>query len=368
MSEIKFEYNGKIYNENDIYYQGTPKFYLGGEKIKILMCTGQRGRGKNTVHLAESVDWFFKNLEKNDDKHKFHYLRRSEKQIETVLAKDGIFAPCLGVKKYRDKFRGFTEEIIQDKLILLKKPNTDEIVHVGYIETLNNVKGIAVDDSDNLIFDEFIEPERRLYKGGMGGINEPTLFGRLDETLFRSRKRWIVMLANEDSPTNPYSECFGIPYGAKKYYIPEKDLLYIFDYSEIFAAYKRTTSVGKLWANTEYGKYSEGENALGELSTELIAEKPPHAEHYCNINICGTHITAWIDKKTLIMYLSDKYSFNPNKIIYTVMSKDMKVNSLFISYQAEFLSVWKRRYGLGMVRFNSQKTANLFAIMIGLTK
>ena len=205
MEEIVFTYKGRGYTLDELHYQGTNEFKLGNDKVESYMCNGQRGRGKNTVHLANSVDWYLTNLlEREEDNHKFHFLRRSTEQLELVLSK-GIFTPSLAVEKYRKLFRGYEIEKVYDGNIYLTNPKLDDTVHVGYVNTLNNVKGVGVEDSDNLIFDEYVEPERRLYKGGSGGLREPDLIGRLDYTIFRGRTRWLCILGNEDSPTNPYN-------------------------------------------------------------------------------------------------------------------------------------------------------------------
>ena len=362
-----FEYNGKDYSIDELHYQGNKEFVLGSGKVRIYLCAGQRGRGKTTVHLSNSVDWFFKNLENGDDTHKFHFLRRTDEQMKEVLSK-GIFTAALSVPKYRELFRGFIDEKVDDKKIYLHNPITNETVHIGYCETLNNVKGKAIEDSDNLIFDEYIEPERRLYKGGSGGIYEPELFGRLDDTIFRTRKRWLCFLANDDSPTNPYNEYFGIPFGAKDYHDREKGLYYHFDYDEAYQAYKENTDVGMLWKGTNYGNYSVGKNSLGEISSDIIAQKPPHATHDTNIDVGGVHLTLWYDPKNQLYYCHDNCNFDKTKPIYTVFSKNMSVNSLFIAYQSLFLQRWKILYSCSSIRFNSQRTASLFMIVLSLTK
>lgn len=368
MEDYIFEYQGKKYTLDELHYQGTNEFKLGSDKVHTFMCNGQRGRGKNTVHLANSVDWFLINyLDYDDDKHKFHFLRRSEEQLNLVISK-GIFTPSLAVDKYRKKFRGYEIEKVYDGKIYLTNPNEDKTIHVGYVNTLNNVKGVGVEDSDNLIFDEYVEPERRLYKGGSGGLREPDLFGRLDDTIFRGRKRWLCILGNEDSPTNPYNEYFSIPYKIKDYHDKQRKLYYHFDFSEAYKAYKETTSVGELWKGTTYGEYSTGEKALGELNNAIIAVKPPHATHDCNIDVGGTHLTVWYDIVTGCYYVHDNYKFDLSKPIYTVFSKDMTVNSLFVSYQSLFLMRMKRLFSLSLMRFNTQKSASLFSLVISLSK
>ena len=50
------------------------------------------------------------------------------------------------------------------------------------------------------------------------------------------------------------------------------------------------------------------------------------------------------------------------------MSKDMQVNGMFIAYNSLFLNLFRVRFANGMVRFNNQKTASLFNLIINLAK
>lgn len=352
----------------DRYYKGNKEFKVGKSFYQTYICCGQRGRGKTTVHLTDSVDWYmFNYFTKHEPLHRFHLLRRTDEQLKQIISK-GIFNACLSVPEYREKFNGYICEEIRNGEILLINPETQDKLPVGYLESLNNVKGKAVEDSDNLIFDEYVEPDRSLYKGGDGGLHEPELLGRLDDTLFRGRERWICILGNEDAPTNPYNEYFKIPYGIENYHDKPRKLLYHFDYSEEYEKYKETTAVGTLWKGTTYGDYSIGKKALGEVNNAIIKDKPAHATHVYNIDCGGTKLTLWHDKQNDLYYLHDNCKFDETKPVYTVFSTDMTVNSLFVSYQTNFLLRMKLLYSCAMIRFNSQKSANMFALVVSLTR
>lgn len=354
--------------KNDLYYKGSTKFYIGHPHIHTYECLGQRGRGKTTHWLKEAGGRSVKNILDNDGRNpsKFILLRRSEEQLKKVV-QDGIFNGVLSVDDYRPALRGYNRERIwQNKILLM---NSDEVtIEVGYIFDLNNVKGISIEDADVMIFDEIVEPERAKYKGGAGGVNEPELLARLDETLFRRRENWLIMLGNFDSPTNPYNEYFGIPYGSEKWSDRKRGFLYEVDVSAATTEMKLQTSTGQRWAGTRYDSYSNGNVALGSVDDGLICDKVPHAVHKYNINIAGTIITIWQDTSTNVFYCHDNYKMDKTKPIYTVMSKDMQVNSLFVTYNSEILRLFRMRYGRGMVRFNNQKTATLFNLMISLQK
>ncbi len=352
---------------SNLFYTGSNKFYIGHPKINTYMCKGQRGRGKTSYWLCEGGERALNEALSNPDfcQHKFLFLRRSEEQLKIAVSK-GLFNGVWNIPNSVERFHGYIHERVHQKKIYLS--NGENEIHVGYITDLNNVKGQSVEDSDLLIFDEFVEAERSKYKGGDGGVNEPELLARLDETLFRRRNRWIIMLGNFDSPTDPYSEYFGIPYNVPKWSNRENGIYYEVDYSEDTKIDKENTSVGKLWKGTRYAEYSNGNIALGSVDTDLICNKSKNAQHKYNVNVCGSKLTLWQDIDSSIWYVHDDYKFDNTKPIYTVMSKDMQVNGMFIAYNSLFLNLFRVRFANGMVRFNNQKTASLFNLIINLAK
>lgn len=351
---------------DELYYSGT-SFTLGNPVYNTYICQGQRGRGKTTYWLAEAASYPIKQyLAKEEINKRFIFIRRSEEQLKKVL-KDGIFNSVISVPKYRSKLRGFTIEIIKDgRIWLCNEEKPEEKIDVGYYFDLNNTKGISIEDTWLTIFDEYVEPDRSKYKGGDGGINEPELLARLDETLNRNRTNYMVLLGNFDSPTNPYNEYFKIPFDCKKWTNKENGIYYEVDYSEAMKEHKLNTSTGKRWNGTKYSEYSNCNVSLGKIDDELICNKPPQAKHYYNCRICGNDITIWIDDSNGVCYCHDNYKFDKQKPIFSVLTSDMQVNSMFVSYCLDFLNLFKMRYARGMVRFNNQKTATLFNLMIKL--
>lgn len=350
------------------FTDNTQQFYIGHPTIENFFCQGMRGRGKTTVFLKQAVDRAVKDVMSStgNQTHKFHFMRRTDTQMEEVLAK-GLFNGVLKVPEYKEVFQGFTESKIFNKEIILKKPETNEQISIGYVDTLNNTKGKAVEDSDCVIFDEYVEPQRGLYKGGQNGVFEPELFGRFDDTVFRKRKRYVVLLGNFDSPTNPYNEYFQIPYGCQKFTDKSRKLYYYVDTEPAAIEERNNTSVGTLWKNTRYGNYANGLNALGEVNTNLICNKVSEAQHVYNINVSNVKLTIW-ESSNGVWYVHDNYKFDITQPIFTVFSKDMAVNSFFINYNSTFLQLCKLKFGTGKVRFNNQKTATLFNLVISLTQ
>lgn len=351
---------------SDLFYHGT-SFQLGNPVYVTYMCQGQRGRGKTTYWLAEAAQYPIKDwIENHETNRKFIFIRRSEEQLKLVM-KQGLFNGVLSVPQYREKLHGYTiPKIYKDCIYMCHEDNDEDIVHIGYYYDLNNTKGISIEDTWCTIFDEFVEPDRGKYKGGNNGVDEPELLARLDETLNRNRTNYMILLGNFDAPTNPYNEYFHIPFGAQKFTNKESGLFYEVDYSEAMKEHKENTSTGRRWKGTRYSEYSNGNVALGRVDDNLICPKPAHAKHTYNCIICGINITIWFDETTGVCYVHDDYKFDKQKPILSVLTSDMQVNSYFVSYCQDFLTLFKARYAYGKVRFNNQKSASLFQLMIKL--
>lgn len=362
-------------DEKNLYYKGSDKFYIGHPSITTYECIGQRGRGKTTYWLHEATKRSVENILVHNSlyNNKFYFLRRSEKDFDEVKKK-GLFKSLLTVPEYKKDLHGYEIEKLWKGHILLgkrKDVNSDEDediqwLDIGYYGDLNNVKGVSLEDADVLIFDEIVEKLRSKYKGGDGGVHEPELLASLDETLFRNKDNWFILLGNEDSPTNPYNEYFKIPFGVEKWSDKEIGFLYETDYSADTEEYKLQHATGRRWSKSAYSQYSNGHLALGSISDTLIQDKPNYAEHIFNFVISGVNITSWFDEKNGIWYFHDNYKLDKTKPIFAVTSSDMSINSLFVGYNMDIIMQFRYRYGQGRVRFNNQKTASLFSLMISL--
>ena len=354
--------------KNDLYYSGT-SFTIGNKEYGTYMCVGQRGRGKTTYwvdccgrrSLKEQIS-----VEENGEQpqHKFVFVRREEEQMKKVLI-NGIFETCKKADAYKEFWKDWFDTYKENK-IYVTEYKTGKKYHVGYYYDLNTVKGVMVEDADVLIFDEIIELNRAKYKGGNGGVNEPSRLARLDETLFRKRDNWFILLGNDDSPTDPYREDFGVPYGAQTYRNKERGIFYEFDVSSATTEAKLKTSTGKRWKGTEYSRYSNGEISMGEIDNLLICNKPKHSKLMFQLKVSGNLLSVWQDENTAINYVVDNCKLNPQIPIYSVTKDDMSINTYFVSFNSGFVNMQKVRYGQGLYRFNSQKTATLFMIMLKL--
>ena len=340
-----------------IYYQ-EPKFNIDNDKYFMYMCEGIRGRGKTTRWLSK--------LSKRaiETGKKFVYLRRSDKEMELALMA-GLFNGCFNIPEYKEFWEQYPSSETKDgKIYLIDKDKKRH--HIAYYFTLNNVKGVSLEDCDVLLFDEYVAQKRSQYKGGEQGLNEPSLFLRLLETLFRLRKFWVVLLGNKDTPSNPYNECWKIPFGCPLLKDKSRGLWYEFDYSQEAVDYKSKTTLGLLSTGTSYANYSMGDKSLDEVDDSLIEEKPSHAVQCYNVKMFGKLITIWRDSKNAVLYLTSSCKYNGSVATICVTNNDMTVNTDFIKYNGVFIDVMKSYYGGGKMRFNNQETASLFATMLNL--
>ena len=342
---------------DEIYYN-EPKFKIGNGVYYMYMCEGQRGRGKTARWLNILASHALETSKK------FIYLRRSDKEMELALEK-GIFNCCFNVPEYKALWEKYPKQAYKNGNIYLIDCE-DKYVHVGYYLTLNNVKGISIEDADTCLFDEYVAQRRSQYKGGEYGLHEPTLLFRLLETIFRLKNFYLIMLGNKDTPSNPYNETYRIPFNTKLYKDKSVGLWYEYDYSQATADLKATTTLGIISKNTSYNDYSMGLKSLDEVDESLIATKPSHATQQYNVKILGKLLTIWLDRKNAIMYLTSAYKLNPSCATICVTNSDMSINTDFIRYDGMFLDVLKSFYGSGKMRFDNQETASLLATMLAL--
>lgn len=347
---------------NSLYYE-EPKFNIGNPNYFLYMCEGQRGRGKTSRWLCKMVKHYLDTVCQGNPQ-KFIFLRRTDRQMELVL-ETGLFNGAKKVPEYKWIWEDYPkQEFNKGNIYLISKDGKK--LHCGYYLTLNNVKGISIEDADCVLFDEYVEIKRSAYKGGDYGMHEPELLFRLLETIFRRRNFWCVLLGNKDTPSNPYNETFKIPLGAQLHKDKSQGLWYEYDFSEVTAEDKRKTALGVITKGTSYDDYSMGLKSLNEVDECLIADKPSHAVQIYNIKMLGKIISVWRDLTNSILYLSTKYKLNGSCPTICVTSSDMSVNTDFIKYNNQFMEVMRLYYGGGQMRFNDQETASLFATMLSL--
>lgn len=336
-----------------------PKFYDGSffdlenPAHKILMSDAPRSCGRTSYWLNRLI----KRAEKSPLK-RFLYLRRGDKELAHVLSNG--FAKNLKLNDYYGNYykkKGYSIKTENDKIYLV---SSDKKIHVGYLGTLNSIKGVDALDVDTILFDEYIAVLRRSYKGGNNGVFEPPMLKSFMFTTFRLRKNAnLILLGNQDtadSPTNPYAEYFKIPFGIDKY----KD-------TKIGLYYRKEQGTG----DTESYMYIVSQanddvfnrDILGKpfsgFDDLFIADKTPNSEYLAAVKYQSIFITIWIDAKTGLLYCHDNYKVDRNKPFYTAFRDNMSVDtSLLIAAQYPQLKAIKQKFFTNQIRYNSVATAS----------
>lgn len=346
----------------DKYYDGS-FVSLEDPSWSNLIDVRPRSYGRTSFWVNKGI----KRAEKNPKK-RFIYFRRSERELDEVVS-DGFGKNILLTDYYGNwyKKKGYTIEVSSYKVYLVKN---DVRKLVGYLKAFNTIKGVDLNDVDFIIFDEFIALLRSQYKGGSAGAFEPNLFNVFIHTVFRRRKGChVVMLGNQDatdSTTNPYNEYYKIPYKAQKFRRDDIGLIYRrgagADDDESTAS-KLSKANARDFANAVSGE------ALDRIDSLFIAQKTPNAEYMCAIKYQTTFLTLWLDVKTGIIYVSDKYKVDNLKPFYVAFSADMTVNtSLLIASQYPQLKAIKAKFYTNQIRYNNGNTADKMFDVIDVIK
>ena len=336
-----------------------PKFYDGSffdlenPAHRILISDAPRSKGRTSYWLNRLI----KRAEKNELK-KFIYLRRGDKELAAVLSKG--FAKNLKLNDYYGPYynkRGYSIKTENDKIYLVSETKK---IHVGYLGTLNSIKGVDAMDVDTILFDEYIAILRRSYKGGNNGIFEPPMLYAFMFTIFRLRHNAnLILLGNQDtadSPTNPYTEYFHIPFRAEKY----KD-------SKIGLYYRKEQGHGEIdsymsvisKANDDVLERDIIGNPVSNIDALFIADKTQNSEYIAAIRYQSVFITLWIDVKTGLLYCHDNYKVDKNKPFYTAFRDNMSIDAtLLIAAQYPQLKAIKQKYFTNQIRYNNISTAS----------
>lgn len=327
------------------YYDGSVFQFTPENKVYIDVRKRSKGRTSYWLNrlIKRAID---------APSHKFMLVRRSREEMDDVesygLAKNMLNTDYYGRWYDRHGYRIFTKG---GKIYVVDIKNNEQ--QVGYLQTLNNVKGIDADDVDVILFDEFIAVNRRDYKGGNGGEREPKILMKLIHSVFRRRQlTWLIMLGNDESPSNPYNEYFKIPYGVKRYK-DDKGLLYIYDDSP--ADLDSTASILTSY-DDQMTQETNGQRTI--VPDYMIGNKPPSAEMIFTVYYKDTPLTFWIDYKTSILYAHSNYKCDNTRPVYTAFKEDMTVNTAFILARVyPQIKMLKDSVQRQSIRYDTQMTA-----------
>ena len=220
---------------------------------------GNRGGGKTFSAQMWAIKDAIKNVDNEDCKHKFIWLRRYETEISQI--KNNWCS-----KDLRDKFPN-NEITTKGKNIYVDGK------HVGLmvaLSTSQRLKSVDFHDYDKIIFDEFL-----IDKGSLRYINsEVELYLEFFETVNRLSNRVRgLFVANAITIVNPYFTYFKIKPNTDNRFTMNQHIAIELYKSDEFVKKKKQTKLGQLIQNTEYGDYAI-ENKFLRDNYSFIAEKP----------------------------------------------------------------------------------------------
>ena len=335
-----------------------PKFYDGSffdlenPAHRILISDAPRSCGRTSYWLNRLI----KRAEKNPLK-RFIYLRRGDKELAEVVRVG--FAKNLKLNDYYGIYyrkKNYTIITDADKIYLQSDKGK---IHVGYLGSLNSIKGVDALDVDTVLFDEYIATLRRSYKGGNNGVFEPGMLNAYLNTIFRLRiNANTIFLGNQDttdSPTNPYTEYYKIPFGSEKYKRPDIGLYYRKEKGH--GDTKSYMSIINKANEAIYNRDVKGE-AVAVVDRLFITDKTANAEYIAAVKYQSQFITLWIDTKTGLLYCHDNYKVDKNKPFYTAFRDNMSIDAtLLIAAQYPQLKAIKQKYYTNQIRYNNKSTA-----------
>lgn len=348
--------------DNEKFYDGS-FFDLENPDHRILISDAPRSFGRTSYWLNR----LFKRAEKNPLK-RFIYLRRGDKELEAATAKG--FAKNLKFNDYYGTYyrrKGYTIRTEANNIYL--QSDKDKIL-VGYLGSLNSIKGVDAMDVDTILFDEYVAVLRRSYKGGNNGVFEPPMLYAFMNTIFRRRKNAnLILLGNQDaadSPTNPYTEYFEIPFKATKYRDTKVGLYYRKEQGQGDTG--SYMSIISRINNDVYNRDVKGE-AIATVDKLFITDKTPAAQYIAAVKYQSVFITLWIDINTGIMYCHDNYKVDKNKPFYTAFRDNMSIDAtLLIAAQYPQLKAIKQKYFTNQIRYNNTSTASRVQNIIQVIK
>lgn len=267
------------YSDGLYYSAGKAKSY----PFKLLICMGQRERGKSTDWLRDEIDHALKTGEK------FIWMRRYPVEIWGDKRTKGC----------AEGFGGSLARIHGDKYADIKVTKRGKITvgdkHVGSFMTLSSApKSIGDGEYTHLVFDEFLIDKKNYHY--IGGWREPEELLKVMDTLFRGVTPRgedlksvfrVVLCANTVSFYNPYTAYFNIPeYNGEFYWDKTRKILVQCDYSDAMARKRAESPFGQLIEGTPYAGYATYNKWLNNHS-EFIKPLPNRSELRYNISAGG---------------------------------------------------------------------------------
>lgn len=311
-------------------------FYYNPQKLLTYdflwnMIIGERGNGKTYSIKKYLINKFKKTGEQ------FVWIRRYETEF--------------------DDFSEFFSDIIannefpKDELVVKGKKLYCNNKLMGFGIPLSKgitKKSVNYSGVTRICFDEFLIPKGSSYHYLK---NEVFRLFDLYETIARTRRVKMFMLANSISQNNPYFREFNVRLTGQFTKV-NNQLIIETTNSVNYRQYKKQTEFGRLAEATGYAKYAI-DNEFVEDNYNFIEKRTPEAINRFNIQFDKVMLGIWIDVKNGKLYVSNKY--NPDLPVYCITVEHLKPNYLILKSNSHYMTMLKNAYEYGYIYYENLK-------------
>lgn len=332
--------------------------YYNGDKIlnkdmPINFVIGNRSAGKSFYWKRYVIKRF---LEKGEQ---FIYIRRFKSDIDSVI--DTFF------NDIQSKFPKVEFSIKNDTFYV----NGEIAGYAIPVSTFSKYKSVMFDKVTTLMFDEFI-PENGRY---IGGRDKPFLEVESCMNFYQSVARGygkpiredvkFIFISNTVTMNNQYFWFFRIDKILKpdtKFLTGNGFCLEIYKSDEISDKIKNS-KFGKAIAGSSYDRYAN-DNAFYLDDNTFIEKMEGKCWYKYNVLCEGTLYAVYENMEDGYYYISDKAVDKDYKLVFALTVKDQGVNHIGLYAMSSKIKFLRNAYAYGAVRFNNQKTKNMFERMI----
>lgn len=316
----------------------------------INIIIGERGVGK-TFGFKEYAINHYKKYKKQ-----FVYIRRYESDLKESVGNNEDLKFFEQVKKL---YLNDTFQIKKSKKIIKLLMNGEIIGYALPLSASDSLKSISFENVDTICYDEF-----QLKEGSNQHYlrNETEVILDIIETIGRLRDDLkVFLLGNAITISSPIFNYFNLSLPYNSEYKTFKDGLILVCYAKNtkYREIKKQTKLGKLTANTRYGKYAIDNEFLTD-SKSFIAKKSKNVRFYFTLILDGVKYGVWRDTKDFIMYIS--LDIDPMcKVVFALDDIDHNENTFLIKSKSNpYIKNIFNYYKYGKLCFESQKIKNTF--------
>lgn len=328
------------YNFTKLFsYNATYNFLVGG-----------RGLGKTYGAVKKCIKDFIKSGSQ------FVYLRRYKSELSA--AKMSFFTAVESeFRDYDFRVQGNLGQIAHASTRSDKRREWSTICFFIALSTAQSQKSVNYTNVKAIIYDEFIlETSNQSYLK-----NEATVFNNFYSTVDRWQdKTRVLFLANSVSISNPYFLEYDIvPDVEMSEFVVKAGgfILCHFPDSKEFQTSVYATAFGKFIANTEYAKYSVG-NQFSDQSGRLIEGRTSRANYMFNLETSTGTFSIWHDPLMRKYFIERKLP--KGGVTYTLIPENVEEEKQLLFNNDVPIKQLRTAYRQARVYFDDDNVRNAF--------